>query len=45
MPWVGIGIKDHQPFINSISPKVITKILIEQRSLLYLGLCCVIRWN
>lgn len=36
--WIGIEIKDYQAFIDKISPKVMTKLLLQQRSLLYLGL-------
>ncbi|WP_105901986.1 DUF2982 domain-containing protein [Vibrio gangliei] len=38
IPWVGIEIKNYQPFIEKMSPKIITKILLHQRGLLYLGL-------
>ncbi len=38
IPWVGVEIKDYQAFISTISPKVITQILLHQRSLLFLGL-------
>lgn len=38
IPWIGIEIKDYQAFISTISPKVITQILLHQRSLLFLGL-------
>ncbi len=38
IPWVGIEIKNHLQFIDSISPKVATQMLLNQRNLLYLGL-------
>lgn len=38
LPWVGIDIKNYQPFIEKMSPKIITKVLLHQRGLLYLGL-------
>lgn len=38
IPWIGVEIKDYQDFVCSISPKVITQMLLHQRSLLYLGL-------
>ncbi|MFV0574675.1 MAG: DUF2982 domain-containing protein [Vibrio sp.] len=38
IPWVGIAIKDYQAFLQQISPKVMTQMLLHQRNLLYLGL-------
>ena len=38
IPWIGIEIKDYQSCIERMSPKIITQILLHQRSLLLLGL-------
>jgi hypothetical protein len=38
LPWIGIRIKDYQPYLDSICPRIIADILLEQRSLLYTGL-------
>jgi len=34
MPWVGIKLKDYEEFLDSICPRIASKILIEQRGLL-----------
>ncbi len=37
IPWIGIKLKDYAPYLNNICPRISTQILLEQRSLLYLG--------
>ncbi|MDN2481452.1 DUF2982 domain-containing protein [Vibrio agarivorans] len=37
LPWVGIRIKDYQPFVDSICPRLAVELLMEQRALLYVG--------
>ena len=37
LPWVGIKLKNYSPYLESICPRIITEILFNQRSLLYLG--------
>lgn len=37
LPWIGIKLSEPERFINSISPRVISEILLQQRALLYLG--------
>lgn len=34
MPWIGIKLKDYEEFLDSICPRIASKILIEQRGLL-----------
>ncbi|OEF29194.1 DUF2982 domain-containing protein [Vibrio rumoiensis] len=38
IPWIGIEIKEYQSCIERMSPKIITQILLHQRSLLMVGL-------
>ncbi|KJY80897.1 DUF2982 domain-containing protein [Vibrio nigripulchritudo] len=38
IPWIGIKLKDYEPYLDNICPRISTQILLEQRSLLYLGL-------
>lgn len=37
LPWIGIKLKDYQPYLAAICPRVATEILLSQRALLYLG--------
>ncbi|MCL9781175.1 DUF2982 domain-containing protein [Vibrio sp. S4M6] len=37
LPWIGIKLKRYSPYLESICPRIITEILMTQRSLLYLG--------
>ncbi|MFC0060784.1 DUF2982 domain-containing protein [Vibrio inusitatus] len=37
LPWIGIKLKDPKPFIKQACPRLITNLLLEQRSLLHLG--------
>ncbi|SJL83201.1 DUF2982 domain-containing protein [Vibrio palustris] len=37
LPWVGIRLKRYQPYLCSICPRIASDILMDQRSLLYLG--------
>ncbi|MFC0173758.1 DUF2982 domain-containing protein [Vibrio comitans] len=37
LPWIGIRLKDPIPFVKQACPRLITNLLLEQRSLLYLG--------
>ncbi|MCW8327249.1 DUF2982 domain-containing protein [Photobacterium sp. SDRW27] len=37
MPWVGIKLKDYEEFLDSICPRIASKILIEQRGLLIIA--------
>ncbi|GAD88764.1 hypothetical protein VHA01S_009_00510 [Vibrio halioticoli NBRC 102217] len=37
LPWIGIRLNDPVPFIQSTCPRLISHLLLEQRSLLYLG--------
>ena len=37
MPWVGIRLKDYDEFLESICPRIASKILLEQRGLLILA--------
>lgn len=38
LPWVGIRIKEYGPYLQHICPRLIAGILMDQRSLLYLGM-------
>lgn len=38
MSWIGVALKDPYQLIDSISPKLISQIILQQRQLLYLGL-------
>lgn len=37
LPWVGIKLKKYSPYLDSICPRIISEILMGQRTLLYLG--------
>ncbi|MFC3022853.1 DUF2982 domain-containing protein [Vibrio zhugei] len=37
LPWVGIRLKHYPPYLQSICPRIASDILMDQRSLLYLG--------
>ncbi|CAH0539597.1 DUF2982 domain-containing protein [Vibrio marisflavi] len=37
LPWIGIKLKQYSPYIDSICPRIVTEILMTQRTLLYLG--------
>jgi len=37
IPWVGIRLKDYEEFLDSICPRIASRILIEQRPLLFLA--------
>ncbi|CAH8194544.1 DUF2982 domain-containing protein [Vibrio aestuarianus] len=37
LPWIGIKLKDYEPYLDSICPRIASEILLSQRSLLYLG--------
>lgn len=37
LPWVGIRLKDYEEFLDSICPRIASRILIEQRALLLLA--------
>lgn len=37
LPWVGIKLKDYTPYLQSVCPRLIPEILMDQRALLYLG--------
>ncbi|CAG20729.1 DUF2982 domain-containing protein [Photobacterium profundum] len=37
LPWAGVKIKDYDEFLNTICPRIASKILIEQRGLLILA--------
>ncbi|CAM3950294.1 DUF2982 domain-containing protein [Vibrio neonatus] len=37
LPWIGIRLNDPVPFVESTCPRLISHLLLEQRSLLYLG--------
>lgn len=37
LPWVGIKIKNYPPYLESICPRIITDVLLNQRVILYLG--------
>lgn len=38
IPWIGIKLKDYEPYLDNICPRISTQLLLEQRSLLYLGM-------
>ncbi|WP_237485510.1 DUF2982 domain-containing protein [Vibrio hippocampi] len=37
LPWIGIKIRDYEPYLDSICPRIATDILLDQRALLYVG--------
>jgi hypothetical protein len=37
IPWIGIKLKQPELFLHNVCPRVISEILLQQRSLLYLG--------
>ncbi|MGO1295873.1 MAG: DUF2982 domain-containing protein [Vibrio sp.] len=37
LPWIGIRLKHYPPYLQSICPRIASDILMDQRSLLYLG--------
>ncbi|OLQ73357.1 hypothetical protein BIT28_21765 [Photobacterium proteolyticum] len=37
IPWVGIRLKDYEEFLDAICPRIASKILLEQRALLFLA--------
>ncbi|OLQ90235.1 hypothetical protein BIY22_04345 [Vibrio panuliri] len=38
LPWIGIKLKDYDPYLQAICPRIATELLLGQRALLYLGL-------
>ncbi|MBD1558332.1 DUF2982 domain-containing protein [Vibrio sp. S9_S30] len=38
IPWIGIKLKEYEPYLDNICPRISTQLLLEQRSLLYLGM-------
>ncbi|WP_194435529.1 DUF2982 domain-containing protein [Vibrio fluminensis] len=38
LPWIGIKLKDYEPYLDSICPRISTELMLGQRALLYLGL-------
>lgn len=38
VPWIGLALKEPHQLVDSISPKLITQMVLEQRQALYLGL-------
>ncbi|USD66396.1 DUF2982 domain-containing protein [Vibrio sp. SCSIO 43136] len=38
LPWIGIKLNNYCHYLESICPRIATQILLEQRSLLYLGM-------
>ncbi|WPC72347.1 DUF2982 domain-containing protein [Vibrio porteresiae] len=37
LPWIGIRLKQYEPYLDSICPRLASDILMSQRALLYLG--------
>lgn len=37
LPWIGIKIRDYEPYLDAICPRIATDILLDQRALLYTG--------
>lgn len=37
LPWIGIRINHYQPFLDSVCPRIISEILLSQRTVLFLG--------
>ncbi|AMF94352.1 DUF2982 domain-containing protein [Vibrio fluvialis] len=37
LPWIGIKLKQYEPYLDGICPRIATEILLSQRALLYLG--------
>ena len=38
LPWIGIKLRRYSPYLDSICPRIASQILLDQRSLLFLGL-------
>ncbi|WP_073605990.1 DUF2982 domain-containing protein [Vibrio aerogenes] len=38
IPWIGIRLKSYTPYLESICPRIISEILLNQRGLLFLGI-------